>query len=88
MNLDGAVVEWQLSGLSFQRSPVQFPVGALDISEMLQVFLTQLEMYWYETRRTRGPFLKTTYVQKAYHQQEHQPSLQGNKKSLKKTLKA
>ncbi|KAH3837148.1 hypothetical protein DPMN_110527 [Dreissena polymorpha] len=33
------------------RSPVQIPAGALEISEMLQVFPTQLEMYWYETQQ-------------------------------------
>ncbi|KAH3895678.1 hypothetical protein DPMN_019843 [Dreissena polymorpha] len=33
------------------RSLVQFLAGALEISEMLQVFPTQLEMYWYETQR-------------------------------------
>ncbi|KAH3892169.1 hypothetical protein DPMN_016281 [Dreissena polymorpha] len=48
--LGGAVVEWQHTGLPFQRSPVQFLAGALEISEMLQVFPTQLEMYWYETQ--------------------------------------
>ncbi|KAH3698715.1 hypothetical protein DPMN_086262 [Dreissena polymorpha] len=35
--------------ISFQRSPVKYQAGALEISEMLQVFTTQLEMYWYET---------------------------------------
>ncbi|KAH3804759.1 hypothetical protein DPMN_133047 [Dreissena polymorpha] len=33
-----------------KRSPVQFLAGALEISEMLQVFPTQLEIYWYETQ--------------------------------------
>ncbi|KAH3691244.1 hypothetical protein DPMN_193193 [Dreissena polymorpha] len=33
-----------------ERSPVQIPAGALEISEMLQVFPNKLEMYWYETQ--------------------------------------
>ncbi|KAH3868647.1 hypothetical protein DPMN_031798 [Dreissena polymorpha] len=44
------MVEWLYSGLPFQRSAVQFPAGALEISEMLRGFPTQLEMYWYETQ--------------------------------------
>ncbi|KAH3771279.1 hypothetical protein DPMN_172592 [Dreissena polymorpha] len=32
------------------RCQVQFLAGALEISEMLQVFPTQIEMYWYETQ--------------------------------------
>ncbi|KAH3772624.1 hypothetical protein DPMN_173965 [Dreissena polymorpha] len=32
------------------RSPVQFLGGTLEISEMLQVFPTLQEMYWYETQ--------------------------------------
>ncbi|KAH3696681.1 hypothetical protein DPMN_084157 [Dreissena polymorpha] len=33
-----------------KKVPGQVPAGALDISEILQVFPTQLEMYWYETQ--------------------------------------
>ncbi|KAH3864536.1 hypothetical protein DPMN_027556 [Dreissena polymorpha] len=45
------VVRWSSgnTGLPFQRSPVQFLAGALGISDMLQAFPNQLEIYWYET---------------------------------------
>ncbi|KAH3854701.1 hypothetical protein DPMN_097249 [Dreissena polymorpha] len=39
--------------LMVMRSPVQFPAGALEVSEMLQVFPTQLEMYWRRDERER-----------------------------------
>ncbi|KAH3878596.1 hypothetical protein DPMN_002493 [Dreissena polymorpha] len=50
MKTSNGTVTLPLYSPNGQRSPVQFLARALDISEVLQVFPTHLEMYWYETQ--------------------------------------
>ncbi|KAH3751593.1 hypothetical protein DPMN_186161 [Dreissena polymorpha] len=49
----GGAVRWSSGNtlVYHYRGPrLKIPAGALEISGMLQVFPTQLEMYWYETQ--------------------------------------